>query len=162
MISPIADLLLADTPHDANVELFGRFVGAWVFDGTDIAADGTETHYRGRWDFGYILNGRAVQDVLYCDGVDHGTTIRIPRGDGTWDVVWATPVHHKVVRLRGRPDGQRIVITSVDTDRTLRWSFNHIKPDAFVWRGEESTDGGDTFRLAEEMRLSRVASASSG
>jgi hypothetical protein len=39
----------------------------------------------------------------------------------------------------------------------LRWSFNDITPYRFVWRGEQSTDGGGSFRLAEEMRLRRVA-----
>jgi hypothetical protein len=153
--SPIADLLLSIAPDHADLELFGRFVGAWTFDGTDVAPDGTETHYRGRWDFGYVLGGRAIQDVLYCEGVEHGTTIRIPRADGTWDVVWITPVHRAVRHLHGGPEGGRIVLTGVSGDRHLRWSFNDITPDAFVWRGEQSTDSGATFRVAEEMRLIR-------
>ena len=156
MTSPIAELLLAPGPVDADVELFGRFVGAWTFDGTDIAEDGTEMEYRGRWDFGYVLGGRAVQDVLYCEGVEHGTTVRIPRGDGSWDVVWITPVQRAVRQLVGRAEGERIVITGVSGERQLRWTFNDITPDSFVWRGEQSTDGGDSFRLAEEMRLRRV------
>jgi hypothetical protein len=41
-------------------------------------------------------------------------------------------------------------------DKHLRWSFNDITPDAFVWRGEHSTDGGASFRLVEEMRLRRA------
>ena len=157
MTSPIADLLLADAPCDTSTDLFGRFVGAWIFDGIDIAPDGRETHYRGRWDFGYILGGRAVQDVLYCEGVEHGTTLRFPREDGTWDVTWVTPVHRTVSRLQGRQEGERIVLTGADGDRYLRWSFNDIEPDTFVWRGERSTDGGATFRLAEPMHVRRQA-----
>jgi hypothetical protein len=157
MTSPIEELLLAPGPGGADVELFGRFVGAWTFDGTDIAEDGTETEYSGRWDFGYVLGGRAVQDVLYCEGVEHGTTVRIPRGDGSWDVVWITPVQRAVRQLVGRAEGGRIVITGISGERQLRWTFNDIAPDSFVWRGEESTDGGASFRLAEEMRLRRVA-----
>jgi hypothetical protein len=156
MTSPIADLLLASGPADPEVELFGRFAGAWIFDGTDIAEDGTETEYSGRWDFGYVLGGRAVQDVLYCEVVEHGTTVRIPRDDGRWDVVWITPVQRAVRELVGRAEGERIVITGVSGERHLRWTFNDIAPDSFVWRGEQSTDGGASFRLAEEMRLSRV------
>jgi hypothetical protein len=156
MTSPIAELLLAPGPVDRDVELFGRFVGAWAFDGTDIAEDGTKTDYTGRWDFGYVLGGRAVQDVLYCEGIEHGTTVRIPRGDGSWDVVWLTPVQRAVRQLVGRAEGERIVITGGSGERRLRWSFNDIAPASFVWRGEQSTDGGRSFRLAEEMRLSRV------
>ena len=152
----LSDLLLATAPAQRDLELFGRFVGAWTFDGTDFAVGGTETHYRGRWDFGYILGGRAIQDVLYCEGLEHGTTIRIPRDDGSWDVVWVTPVHRTVLHLIGRPEGERVVVTGAKGDRQVRWSFDDITQDAFIWRGEQSSDGGDTFRLAEEMRLSRV------
>lgn len=159
MDSPIADLLLAKAPYDASLELFGRFVGAWSFDGVDFASDGSETHYRGRWDFGYILGGRAIQDVLYCEGVEHGTTLRVPRGDGSWDVVWISPLQRGVVHLDGRPAGERIVVTGCSKDRHLRWSFNDIMPDRFVWRGEQSTDGGNTFRLAEQMTLRRAESS---
>jgi hypothetical protein len=156
MTSPLAELLLADAPHGADVGLFGRFVGAWTLDGADIAPDGARSDYHGRWDFGYVLGGRAVQDVLHSEGVEHGTTIRIPRGDGTWDVVWATPMQRAVRRLTARPEGERIVLEGVDGERHLRWTFDDITPDAFVWRGEESTDGGATYRLAEEMHLRRA------
>lgn len=155
MSSPIADLLLADAPAGDHLELFAQFVGTWRFDGTDMAPDGTRTHYMGRWDFAYVLGGRAIQDVLYCEGVEHGTTIRFPRGDGTWEVVWITPVHRRVTQLQARAADQRIVISGGRGDRQLRWTFNDITPETFVWRGEESADGGATFRLAEEMRLSR-------
>jgi hypothetical protein len=152
----LSDLLLATAPAQRDLELFGRFVGAWTFDCTDFAVGGKETHYRGRWDFGYILGGRAIQDVLYCEGLEHGTTVRIPRDDGSWDVVWVTPVHRTVLHLIGRPEGERVVVTGAKGDRQVRWSFDDITEDAFIWRGEQSSDGGDTFRLAEEMRLSRV------
>ena len=156
MASPIADLLLADAPDGDQLDLFAPFVGAWRFDGTDIAADGTETRFEGRWDFAYVLGGRAIQDVLYCEGVEHGTTIRVPRGDGTWDIVWITPVNRRITHLSARAAERRIVISGAAGDKHLRWTFNDITPDAFVWRGEESLDGGATFRLAEEMRLRRA------
>ena len=155
MSSPIAELLLADSRAGDDLDLFAPFVGAWRFDGTQIDADGTQTGYTGRWDFAFVLGGRAIQDVLYCEGVEHGTTIRVPRGDGSWDIVWITPVHRRVTHLRAQPDDGRIVITGSSGDKHLRWSFNDITPDAFVWRGEESLDAGASFRLAEEMRLRR-------
>jgi hypothetical protein len=83
--------------------------------------------YRGRWDFGYVLGGRAIQDVLYCEGVEHGTTIRIP-GDGAWDVVWISPPQRSVTHLSARPEGDRIVITGIKGDRHLRWTFNPCGP----------------------------------
>jgi hypothetical protein len=156
MSSPIAELLLADSRAGDELDLFAPFVGAWRFDGTFIDADGAQTAHTGRWDFAFVLGGRAIQDVLYCEGVEHGTTIRVPRGDGSWDVVWITPVHRRVTHLRAQPDDGRIVITGSSGEKHLRWSFNDITPDAFVWRGEQSADGGASFRLAEEMRLRRA------
>ena len=80
MISPIAEHLLAGTPHSAELDLFGRFVGQWTVDGTDTAPDGSETHYGGRWDFGYILGGRAIQDVLYSEGLSRHDDPHAARG----------------------------------------------------------------------------------
>jgi hypothetical protein len=156
MFSPIADLLLARTPRSADVDLFGRFVGQWNVDGTDTAADGSQTYYVARWDFGYILGGRAIQDVLYCKDLEHGTTIRMPRGDGSWDVVWMSPLQRSVTHLHARQEGERIVVIGARGDWYLHWSFNDIKPNSFVWRAEHSIDGGVNFRVAEEMRMSRV------
>jgi hypothetical protein len=49
-----------------------------------------------------------------------------------------------------------IVILGAQGDWYLRWSFNDMTPDSFVWRGEHSIGGGVNFRVAEEMRMSRV------
>lgn len=48
------------------------------------------------------------------------------------------------------------MLTGISGQRHLRWSFNDIQPDTFVWRGEQSTDAGATFHLAEEMHLRRA------
>jgi hypothetical protein len=37
----------------------------------------------------------------------------------------------------------------------LRWSFNEIQTDSFIWRGEKSRDGGKTWRLREEHHMKR-------
>jgi len=65
-------------------------------------------------------------------------------------------VQRAVRRLTARPEGDRIVLIGLDGERHLRWTFDDIRADAFVWRGEQSTDGGATFRLIEEMRLRRT------
>jgi len=59
--------------------------------------------------------------------------------------------------LKGGAVGDRIVLEGVDRDGSpFRWSFNDIRRDSFVWRGEISSDGGKTWRLEQEMRLKRV------
>jgi hypothetical protein len=37
----------------------------------------------------------------------------------------------------------------------LRWSFNDLKGDSFIWRGEKSRDGGKTWKLEEEHQMKR-------
>jgi hypothetical protein len=156
MASPIADTLLADAPRGTELDLFGRFVGSWTFEGTEFGVDGAETPRRGRWDFGYVLGGTAIQDVLRYEGGHCGTTIRFPRDDGTWEVVWISGAR-RAVHLTARPEDQRILLTGGDGNRQVRWSFNDITTDGFLWRGEELTDDRARFRLAEEIHLRRIA-----
>jgi hypothetical protein len=155
MTSPIAELLLAEAPDASGLELFGRFVGSWAFAGKEIEADGTERRTRGRWDFGYILGGRAIQDVLRYDRGDYGTTLRLPRQDGTWEVIWIS-IWHRAVRLTAWPEGERIVASGGDGEREVRWRFDHIAAGSFIWRGEERISEDAPFRLAEEITLQRV------
>ena len=49
------------------------------------------------------------------------------------------------------------MIEGATTDgRTLeRWSFDRIEPAEFRWQGRCSEDGGATWRLQQEMRVTR-------
>ena len=154
MSTPIAESLLAGVPRDTGLELFGQFVGSWTFEGSEIGPGGEQTPTGGRWDFGYVLGGLAIQDVLVYDGGDCGTTVRFPRGDGSWEIVWISAAH-QAVHLTARPEGGRIVLTGGGDGRRVRWSFNDITTRAFRWVGEELAADG-TFRLAEEMHLQRA------
>src|SRR5438067_6437994 len=50
----------------------------------------------------------------------------------------------------------RNVLEGTDSDGLpIRWSFNEMKPDSFVWRGEKSRDGGKTWKLEEEHHMTR-------
>src|SRR5262245_39736718 len=60
------DLLDAPGPDPALEEplrLFGRFVGGWDIHWTGIAPDGSRQTARGEVHFGWVLEGRAIQDV---------------------------------------------------------------------------------------------------
>jgi hypothetical protein len=148
---------------------FGQFVGAWTLEGWIEHPDGTRSEHRGEWHFDWALDGQAIQDVLVSpppaerrDGepwIEYGTTIRFydPAAE-TWQITWITPVQRAVRRLSGGRRGERIVLEGRDAaGHLLRWSFNDIRPDSFVWRGEVSHDGGASWRLVEEMRLRRRA-----
>jgi hypothetical protein len=154
------ELLAADGPHPdhaGELMLFGRFAGAWRMDGWHLAADGTRTPQHGEWRFGWVLGGRAIQDVLVVPGFEHGTTVRFyDPVTRVWEITWITPPGRAVRRLQARADGDDIVLEGRDpAGHRLRWTFTGIAPDRFTWSGYASYDEGATWRLEEEMRLER-------
>ncbi|WP_129843042.1 hypothetical protein [Streptomyces sp. RFCAC02] len=168
----LADLP-ADAPHPDHtglLSLFGQFVGTWDMDVRFHDEDGTLLSRRpGTWSFGWVLDGRAVQDVLTYPRTDGpgagapgvrgiGTSLRFPDpATGTWHVYWLGAVTGVTVVLHGGGDGRDILLESEpETDGTLnRWRFTDISADAFRWTGHASTDGGRTWWLNQEMLATR-------
>jgi hypothetical protein len=167
-------LLAASRPDDdrvAGLNLFGQFIGSWDIEATFWDHDGNVTAERaGEWHFGWVLQGRAIQDVLISPPLDeqvrgtaaheYGSSFRLydPRTD-TWRVTWFAPVSGVIVDLVARRDGDEIVLDGSEPNGTLdRWVFSDIKPDTCTWTGYESTDEGRTWPLVERMRLRRRGS----
>jgi uncharacterized protein len=158
--------LPADGPNPslgAEAKVWDQFVGTWDCDYTFHAEDGTITRSKGELLFGWILDGRAVQDIWisYPQKPNEerlmGTSVRLfdPR-TGIWRVVFVLPAFNILTTVEGRAQGDRIVLEGQTSDgERRRWSFNDITPISFVWRGESSRDGGKTWRLAEEHRMKR-------
>jgi len=142
---------------------FDRLVGTWDCDYSFRSPDGTVRHKRGELLFGWILDGRAIQDVWITyppDGEKErtiGTSVRFfDTALKQWRVVFLPPQFNYLVTVQGGAVGDRIVLTGVDTDGAqIRWSFNDIKTDSFIWRGETSRDGGKTWILDEEHHMKR-------
>jgi hypothetical protein len=162
------DHLGADGPDPAisdDLQLFGQFVGAWDLEWYGTDHRGNAIRVKGELYFGWILEGRAVQDIwrVPLDSEDarrmrgfHGTTIRFyDRQLGAWHSTWIDPLNGRVRRFIGRPLGNSIVLEGMDEEPRERWSFRDITPDRFTWRGEESTDGGRTWVLIDEMAATR-------
>ena len=60
----------------------------------------------------------------------------------------------------GAVGDDRIVLLSQNTDgKESRWSFDHIRPDSWIFRDEGSGDGGKTWRLREEDHMKRRGAA---
>jgi hypothetical protein len=74
-----------------------------------------------------------------------------------WRVVFVAPGSGgKILTLGGGGVDDRIVLEGLDTDGSmLRWSFNDVRRDSFLWRGETSADAGKTWRVEQVMRLTR-------
>jgi hypothetical protein len=172
-------LLSAHGPHPDHRDklmLFGQFVGSWDLDMLGYQADGTIRHFTGQWHFGWVLEGRAIQDVLIAKPTDDqetaegpqggiGSTLRVydPRMDAWW-VAYAGPVDREFATLLARQVDDRIVLEgqwSLGGDgRRFRWSFSDIANDRFHWQDHHSSDGGQTWRLVEEMHARRQPHAS--
>lgn len=167
------DSLHADGPaadRAGRMGLYGWLIGAWTIDYTESLPDGTERRRPGEWHFGWVLEGRAVQDVWIVpprgmrhpdDAAAHadyyGTTLRIydPRIDA-WQVQYADPVGQVYLSMVGRRDGDDIVQLGTNpAGQAVRWSFSEITRDSFLWRGEYSLDRGATWRPRTQFRAWR-------
>jgi len=155
----------AHEPSAGALQLFGQFIGAWDLEWHGLDRTGSPIAVRGELHFGWILDGRAIQDVWHVptDSADaarvrafHGTTIRFYDPQlGAWRSTWLDPLNGRVRRFIGRPVDGVIVLEGLDDDPRERWSFRDITHDSFLWRGEESIDGGRTWTLVDEMYARR-------
>jgi hypothetical protein len=162
-----------------KLDLFGQFVGDWEFDMVLLRPDGTRLKGDGHWHFGWVLQGRAIQDVwIVRDDVskpnapitEWGTTLRFydSRTDA-WHVVWAGPMRGSLMTFTGKKIGEEIVmevdgvqgLPSMNSPDSLplhrgRWIFDHITTSSFHWRGVTSHDGGKTWQMEQEMFVRRA------
>jgi hypothetical protein len=154
--------------HAEQLMLFGCLVGSWDIVGRFFDTDGNVTkEHRGEWHFGWILEGRAIQDVLISPPRDartadepsheYGTTIRVydPKIDG-WRVTFISTVFGATVNLTGRKHGDEIWLEGPGPDgRPNRWTFSEITDESVRWQGFISSDEGRTWVRDEEILLSR-------
>jgi hypothetical protein len=162
-------VLQAMGPHPSlgeQAQVFGRLVGTWDGEYTSISKDGKSTHDSGEWIFGWILDGRAMQDVLIFNAPARdkeryvGTTVRYfdPKTT-TWSVTYIDPENNRVSTLTGGAvAGDRIELRGpLDPGKEARWRFDDIRSDSWVFRGEISYDGGKTWKLRAEYHMKRHA-----
>src|SRR5438128_5930464 len=171
-VSRMLAALQADGPHPDyadELSLFGQFVGSWAIDNTCFTESGPKRH-EAEWRFGWTLDGRAVQDVLfhppaskaaatrsYSEGI--GTTVRLfEPATADWTVIWFGATRGNVVSLCGRPDGDDIEIVGESRrGDSLRWRFLEITDDSFHWHGLIRPRDGGEWRLEQEMFATRIA-----
>lgn len=149
---------------EEKLSLFGQFVGDWdILEDRFFQNDGSELVLEGELHWGWILGGKALQDVwMYRDKdtrelIPAGTTVRFYDSKiDAWRSVWMTPEGHVVTAFIGNKVEDEIVLEGRNDDGVmLKWIFYNIKPDSFMWRGEESKDSGKTWILAEKMIIRR-------
>jgi hypothetical protein len=172
-VSPLVEALHAPGPAADSADrlsLYGWLVGHWRM---EVVAHGEGAEkYAGRGEIhaGWVLEGRAIQDVwnipprgegaplLPVAGNWYGTTLRVydPRLDA-WRIFWIDPAMQQFRQQIGRARGADIVQEGKTENGTLtRWSFTEITPRSFHWLGEVSPDGGATWRVLVEVFARRA------
>lgn len=140
--------------------LYGRLIGRWEMDALVYGDSGTNSTGCGEIHFGWVLEGRAIQDVWILPGFFYGTTLRVyDPGVDAWHVFWSDPLKQLYRRQIGHAHGNDIVQEGKDdAGAAIRWSFTEITPDSFRWLGERSPDGGANWHLQAEFFARRVNS----
>jgi hypothetical protein len=149
-------------------DAFAWLIGGWRAQVRDFGDDGSVGTGTGEWWFSWVLEGRAIQDVWIvparADRGGHqtadnryGSTLRyFDRAADLWRIVWVNPVSGALNILQGRPDGSRFTLEGTKDGAPIRWTFEDIRPDSFVWRGERKTNE-ESWKTSAEFRLWRIA-----
>ena len=145
-----------------KADLFGRLVGSWEVDLISHRPDPILPKYvECEWHFGWVLGGRAIQDVwiapkrtlkIHSAG-EWGTMIRFyDESIDAWRCTWHGPMRGLVRSFLARADDDGIVLDGVfDDEGPLRWIFSEITNDSFKWRAVVSSDNWKTENLIQEM-----------
>jgi hypothetical protein len=169
---PFLETLRADGPapdRAAHMMLYGQFVGSW--DGTlkYVDLEGVRRETTAEVHFGWVLEGRAIQDVWIAPSrqarkegerlLMHGSTCRVydPQQD-LWHITWIDPVKQVVNRMTGRKVGNDIVQEyRMEDGKRCQWMFTEITRDSFHWINRESSDNDAHWKVRGEFFLRRRA-----
>jgi hypothetical protein len=171
---------------DAADDLYGWLIGSWEMDVVHYRVDLRDAPLRGEIHFGWVLEGRAVQDVwimparggqqLAAGNPDdagmsnptadtmYGTTLRLwdpaPRA---WRVTYVNPRTGQRDELIGRRVGGDLVQIGTHADGTpIRWNFTDIMRDSFRWTGVALAPDGMTWTLEAEFHARRRGTSAIG
>jgi hypothetical protein len=153
-----------------SMDVYGWLVGSWDLEviryrGIDVVSRGVT----GEVHFGWVLEGRAIQDVWITPRRSdrtgneeptqsmYGTTFRM--WDPTiqaWRITWKNPAGGHYEEQIGRRIGRDIVQVGARANGTpTRWMFTEITPDSFRWIGDALEVDGNTWRPEGEFRATR-------
>jgi hypothetical protein len=152
-------------------DVYGWLVGSWQLEVLHyVGVDVSTQHIGGEAHFGWVLEGRAIQDVWIMPRCSdrrsslekmnnmYGTTLRIwDPAISAWQIRWINPVSGHQESQIGRRIGNEIVQVGARGNGTpTRWRFTEITPEAFHWIGEALEPDGKSWKLEGEFRAKRV------
>jgi hypothetical protein len=173
--SSFAQVLHANGPdltRATKLALYSWIVGRWEMDVTTILENGATHQGYGEIHAGWVLQGRAIQDVwmiprlrdrhpgtepLPGAGNWYGSTLRIYDLElDAWRILWSDPATNVFTQQVGRAQGSDIVQTGPDPrGGWMRWVFSEIQPDSFHWTAERAPDDWK-WRREVEIRARRA------
>src|SRR5262245_13041627 len=126
------------------MDAYGWLIGSWEIDLLGYDDEDNVIHTTGEAHFGWVLQGRAVQDVFINPRRSerepdspkfanwYGTTIRIyDPSIRAWRANWFNPHDGVRAELIGRRNGNEIVQEGKFADGTpIRWTFSEITNDS--------------------------------
>jgi hypothetical protein len=155
----------------APEDVYGWLVGSWELDVLHYGDDDLrQKKIKAEAHFGWVLEGRAIQDVWIMpspsnrisisDGAGnmYGTTLRVwDPNQRAWRIRWIDPISGREDRQVGRRIGDEIVQVGARSDGTpTRWRFTEITANSFRWIGEALEPDGKTWKLEGEFQASRL------
>lgn len=163
-----ADALISDAATERypnRMSRFGRLVGRWNVHSRRM--DEATGHWHESdfiWVVGFILDGKAVQDVALV-ATDDGystiaTAVRVyDREMGAWRVSYFEPERGEYAHLVAtahKRDGIRQDGTRND-GLLIRWNFSKITDHTYRWESFVSEDEGTTWVLNEHNEGTRIS-----
>ncbi|MBN1440754.1 MAG: hypothetical protein JW929_15210 [Anaerolineales bacterium] len=173
MNEQMIDVLASITPnpeHSRQLMLYGQFIGSWEGKVIVHKSDGTRREESCEVYFGWVLDGRAVQDVWIAPARRdrrggsrdakkdiYGTTLRVyDPSNENWCIYWIEPNTNAFEKMKAKKIGDDIVQEYQSEDGTInQWCFTEITKDSFHWVGRESNDQRKTWKVRNEFFLKR-------
>jgi hypothetical protein len=167
-------LIRAEGPHPSlgqHADTFGRLIGDWRGDYRQMPADKPPVFGQMEFHQGWILDGRAVQDVFIFSQPGSAAAGRVSRNTaktfgstiryfdpkmGVWHVRWTDPGNNVAADLVAKRVGDDIVQLGMKDGVANRWVFSDITPRSFIWRNHELQRDGTTWVHREEYHLRRM------
>lgn len=152
-----------------ELKTFGQFVGSWDMEVIFYNEKGEEIyHQMNEWTFFWILDGRAIQDVLIGPSADEklstetgkrriGTSVReFDSVEKKWYVSWFGVTTNTHVNLEGELINNEIVLLGKDIDGSkIKWIFKNITKNNFVWEGYISNGQSENWMVDQRMFAKR-------
>jgi hypothetical protein len=158
-----------EIPESSDV--YGWLVGSWQLEVLHYkAVDVSSLAFKGEAHFGWVLEGRAIQDVWIMPRCSernpnisktdnmYGSTLRVwDPAIQAWRITWTNPVSGHREDQIARRIGNEIVQIGARADGTpTRWRFFEITPSSFHWIGEALDKDGSSWKLEGEFRATRI------